>query len=346
MGMEELKLHAVKKEIICTEMPSKLYAILTLGFLGVLIFSKSADAQERTTPSAPLNGQVTCSKEPIGASDTCTFICLDGFELSGTGTLTCGSDGNFDNAVPTCEAVVVTCTNPSNPANGQVTCTNDPSGASDTCTFTCLDGFELSGTGTLTCGSDGNFDNAVPTCQVITCAIPDLRNTTITCDSSEGQINETCNVTCDDGYMGVTNVTCLDDGTWDSKDPSCKATTCPIPTLTGTTISCQSSEGTVGESCTVTCDAGYSGDGSVTCQNDGTWSPADPSCKDIDECGSEADNNCDANANCSNKPGSFTCTCKEGFKGDGIECNGASTAVVTTLASIIVCLVSAFIMIG
>ncbi len=42
---------------------------------------------------------------------------------------------------------------------------------------------------------------------------------------------------------------------------------------------------------------------------------------DIDEC-STGGNNCDANAECTNTPGSFTCTCNQGYSGDGVNCIG------------------------
>ena len=40
---------------------------------------------------------------------------------------------------------------------------------------------------------------------------------------------------------------------------------------------------------------------------------------DIDECLSHP---CDSNATCLNTIGSFTCTCIEGFTGDGSQCDG------------------------
>ena len=40
---------------------------------------------------------------------------------------------------------------------------------------------------------------------------------------------------------------------------------------------------------------------------------------DRDEC---LDSPCDGNATCQNTPGSFVCTCKEGFTGSGLECQG------------------------
>ena len=42
---------------------------------------------------------------------------------------------------------------------------------------------------------------------------------------------------------------------------------------------------------------------------------------DIDEC-SASPSVCDINANCSNTRGSYYCTCKPGFTGDGKNCQG------------------------
>ena len=44
---------------------------------------------------------------------------------------------------------------------------------------------------------------------------------------------------------------------------------------------------------------------------------------DIDECKESLDK-CDKNAKCNNTIGSYTCTCKLGWKGDGFKCEGKS----------------------
>ena len=43
---------------------------------------------------------------------------------------------------------------------------------------------------------------------------------------------------------------------------------------------------------------------------------------DIDECSTET-SPCDQNATCTNSDGSYSCTCKLGFTGDGTTCKGS-----------------------
>ena len=42
---------------------------------------------------------------------------------------------------------------------------------------------------------------------------------------------------------------------------------------------------------------------------------------DIDEC-TDGTHNCNANAECSNTEGSFTCDCNDGYAGNGTDCQG------------------------
>ena len=44
---------------------------------------------------------------------------------------------------------------------------------------------------------------------------------------------------------------------------------------------------------------------------------------DIDECSADL-NPCDENADCANNDGSYSCTCKEGFTGNGTTCQGTN----------------------
>ena len=44
---------------------------------------------------------------------------------------------------------------------------------------------------------------------------------------------------------------------------------------------------------------------------------------DINEC-TMATSNCSSNATCINTPGSFICTCNQGYTGNGVVCTGMS----------------------
>ena len=54
---------------------------------------------------------------------------------------------------------------------------------------------------------------------------------------------------------------------------------------------------------------------------------------DTDECLTN-NGGCSADASCSNAVGSFTCTCKSGYTGDGFACSGKSSNVGLTLVLI------------
>ena len=43
---------------------------------------------------------------------------------------------------------------------------------------------------------------------------------------------------------------------------------------------------------------------------------------DVNECFDGSLNDCNVNAECTNKNGSYTCNCNNGYYGDGISCQG------------------------
>ena len=53
----------------------------------------------------PLNGTISCSVGDDGVSsyeDTCSFTCNTGYELTGSDTRTCQSDGSWSGSDATC----------------------------------------------------------------------------------------------------------------------------------------------------------------------------------------------------------------------------------------------------
>ena len=55
---------------------------------------------------------------------------------------------------------------------------------------------------------------------------------------------------------------------------------------------------------------------------------------DVDECSVDS-TPCDENADCANSEGSYRCTCKQGFTGDGTVCEGKSNILSATNAKIV-----------
>jgi hypothetical protein len=76
---------------------------------------------------------------------------------------------------------------------------------------------------------------------------------------------------------------------------------------------CADNNGGCAQGC-VDLDKGYE----CTCEAGYTLGDDGKACNDVDEC--KGENNCDANATCTNTPGSFGCACNEGYSGNGVEC--------------------------
>ena len=56
--------------------------------------------------------------------------------------------------------LVITCLVLSAPDDGQISCSPGNDSPGDTCTFTCDDGFKISGTQSRTCQDDGTWNGA------------------------------------------------------------------------------------------------------------------------------------------------------------------------------------------
>ena len=80
----------------------------------------------------------------------------------------------------------------------------------------------------------------------------------------------------------------------------------------------------MGKPCTEQCHPGtICRDGKCICigkENTHWYSKWKKTCNDLNECNNAVTNNCHENATCTNKEGSFSCQCNEGFIGDGVSC--------------------------
>lgn len=104
------------------------------------------------------NGSVNPSNAIADYGSTYEITCDESFGIHGTGTMTCGVGGNFDQT-STCEGP---CNKPLIP-NGIVSPTNTTIDFGSTYEVTCDTGAVLLGSWIMTCSAEGNFDQT-PTC--------------------------------------------------------------------------------------------------------------------------------------------------------------------------------------
>lgn len=53
---------------------------------------------------------------------------------------------------------------------------------------------------------------------------------------------------------------------------------------------------------------------------------------DVDECSADS-GQCDVNADCTNSAGAYSCSCKQGFTGNGTTCEGMQECLLTPYTS-------------
>ena len=104
--------------------------------------------------------------------DTCSFTCNTSYELTGSDTRTCQSDGSWSSY--TCRrgndsyVILVQCPPLTNPNNGMINCSLGDDGFpsyEDTCSFTCNTGYKITGSDTRTCQSDENWSGTKVMCR-------------------------------------------------------------------------------------------------------------------------------------------------------------------------------------
>ncbi|XP_065178736.1 uncharacterized protein LOC135809334 [Sycon ciliatum] len=123
-------------------------------------------------PSAPENGRIVGSnvrRRYEALRDSVQYECDSGYRLMGVSQRQCLATGWSDSA-PTCEPI--TCADPGVPSDGRRLPLFGVFLPNNEASFTCDGGFRLNGRTSLTCQSNGQWDDVIPTCEVITCAPP------------------------------------------------------------------------------------------------------------------------------------------------------------------------------
>ncbi|XP_008291467.1 E-selectin [Stegastes partitus] len=176
---------------------------------------------------------LTRCSEPLSdlrPNSTCSFTCEAGFELQGAQTSQCSADGRWTTAVPTCRAIG--CPLPQTPAGGQISCSPSPAASASphplgtVCTFSCDEGHELQGEGSVKCAHPGQWTSRAPTCTAVRCPLPEApENGRVNCTAGELVFNSQCSFTCHQDFTldGHELLTCDRHGNWTGEHPTCRA---------------------------------------------------------------------------------------------------------------------------
>ncbi|XP_052279115.1 sushi, von Willebrand factor type A, EGF and pentraxin domain-containing protein 1-like isoform X5 [Dreissena polymorpha] len=231
-------------------------------------------------PNSPQHGHVSQTATIYGS--TASISCETGYNLTGSGIATCGSDGRWNSTSQTCTPV--DCGRPTSPQHGHVSQTATTYGS--TATISCETGYNLTGSGTSTCGSDGRWNNTSQTCTPVDCGRPT--------SPQHGHVSHivttygsTTTISCETGYnlRGSGISTCGSDGRWNSTGQTCTPVDCGRLTLPQHGHVSQTAT-TYGSTATISCETGYNltGSGTSTCGSDGRWNNTSQTCTPVD-CG-------------------------------------------------------------
>ncbi|XP_064388223.1 sushi, von Willebrand factor type A, EGF and pentraxin domain-containing protein 1-like, partial [Halichondria panicea] len=146
---------------------------------------------------------------------TVVYSCNSGYQLSGSATVVCQDSGNWSPR-PNCLAI---CGSPPSISNGSPGIPTSTV-AGGTVTYTCNNGYQLSGSPTVTCQANGSW-TARPSCSPISCGNPPtIPNGSRTFTGTT--FGDTAIYTCNTGYQlsGAATMICQASGSW-STAPTC-----------------------------------------------------------------------------------------------------------------------------
>jgi len=187
-----------------------------------------------------------------------------------------------------------------------------------------------SGSGTVGCESTGAFSTL--SCTANSCTPTSISNSDKAASGSvTGTTGQSVVVICDMGYSGSGTVVCESTGAFSTlacNQDSPSSTACVSASIPHSDkASVDSISGTVGQSVVVTCDPGYYGSGSVTCESTGFFTSL--TCNLISACSSTQVANSDKAAQNSISGfigSSVMVTCNAGYFGSGMVTCASSGA--------------------
>ncbi|XP_060930135.1 membrane cofactor protein [Limanda limanda] len=213
------------------------------------------------------------------SGDRVPYTCNVGYAPAGGNRLRTCKNGEWTPLFLKCEPKQ--CGSAGEILNGQFTYTGLEFG--DTATAVCDNGYILVGRATRNCKNNG-WDGRVAVCEAVVCE-----------EAPQGTNAERSNLQeppytfrsvigyrCSEGTLvGPKEIWCTNKGTWSSPPPQCKVITCASPIVSSASwAGAQMNLYHYRDTISIECYRGYtmSGQSSVTCGQDGQWSPGLPKC--------------------------------------------------------------------
>ncbi|XP_053386927.1 uncharacterized protein LOC123542089 isoform X2 [Mercenaria mercenaria] len=191
--------------------------------------------------------------------------CEEGYDMVGDDIISCQENASWT-AVPVCK--IKDCGYPSVPYTS-VSLPNNKTTFGETILISCWTGYTLTGSPTVTCLSNGNWE-MMPSCIIVDCEDPTPIKGSV--DKNETKFGTVVEVSCDPGYdiTGNSTIICQDDGTW-SDHPVCDASDCGLLSVPNGKVN-DSQGTTTGSVAVIECDEGYDIKGTqfATCLDTGT----------------------------------------------------------------------------
>ncbi|OCU00923.1 sushi, von Willebrand factor type A, EGF and pentraxin domain-containing protein 1 isoform X1 [Xenopus laevis] len=204
------------------------------------------------------------------------FSCHEGYDLTGSVKVTCLESGEWNDALPYCQAV--SCGKVPVPKNGEILGSNFTFG--EIVTFRCIEGYTLIGNEETECLANRSWSHAPPSCESVTCSKP--KETENGIFSLSGlTFNSTASYKCKTGYrlQGAATLICEASGNWSNEVPSCDLVSCGSPPLVRD-ADATGDNYTYSNIITYKCKEGYTlvGPDTISCLSSGKWSGHIPQC--------------------------------------------------------------------
>ncbi|XP_072912857.1 CUB and sushi domain-containing protein 1-like [Hemitrygon akajei] len=233
----------------------------------------------------PPNGNKIGTLQTYGA--TAIFTCNSGYTLAGSHIRECQVNGLWSGVETRCLAGH--CGSPDPIVNGHIS--GDGFSYRDTVVYQCNPGFRLVGSSVRICQQAHKWSGQPAVCVPITCGHPGnpVHGKT---NGSQFNLNDVVNFTCNKGYSlkGALRAQCRANGQWSSPLPTCQVINCTDPGYVENAIRLgqedQLQSFKFGSSVIYQCKWSFYllGSAVLTCQVNGLWDRARPSCLPI-SCG-------------------------------------------------------------